>query len=101
MIYCGRRYSVTDWSTLYYMYTLKYISVRIAYINVQPHLVLLADVGDLVDGVEGPLDGCAGSAVDEEGNVTLGLAFDHQPLQFGGYHAAPSHNTVQCINVDR
>lgn len=54
--------------------------MRITHVNVQPHLVLLANVGDLIDGVEGALDGGAGSAVDEEGNVTFGFTFDHQPL---------------------
>lgn len=65
----------------------------------QPHLVLLANVGDLIDGVEGALDGGAGSAVDEEGNVTFGLTFHHQPLQFGGYHAAPSHTTQYNASI--
>lgn len=41
------------------------------YVDVQPQVVLLADVGDLVDGVERTVDGGAGRGVDEQRHVTL------------------------------
>lgn len=37
----------------------------------QPQVVLLADVGDLVDGVEGAVDRRTSGGVDEEGHATL------------------------------
>lgn len=37
----------------------------------QPQVVLLANVGDLVDGVEGTVDGGACRGVDEQRHVTL------------------------------
>jgi hypothetical protein len=41
---------------------LYYIYVFVTYIDVKPDSVLLADVGDRLDGVEGAEDGGAGSA---------------------------------------
>lgn len=60
---------------------------QISYINMQPHLILLADVRDLLYGVEGALNCRARGAVDEEGDVALGLSLDHQPLQLRSVHA--------------
>ena len=40
----------------------------------------------LGDGVVGPVDGGAGGAVDEEGEVALLLVLDHQLLQLGRDH---------------
>ena len=54
----------------------------------KPDSVLLADVGDRLDGVEGAEDGCAGGAVDEEGQVALALVPDDQLLQLFRDHAA-------------
>ena len=54
-----------------------------------PDVVLLADVRDLVDGVEGAVDGGARGAVDEEREVAGGLVPDDQVLQLGRDHAAP------------
>ena len=42
----------------------------------------------LGDGVVGPVDGGAGGAVDEEGEVALLLVLDHQLLQLGRDHLA-------------
>lgn len=41
------------------------------HIDMQPQVVLLADVGDLVDGVERTVDGGASRGVDEQRHVTL------------------------------
>ena len=57
-------------------------------------MVLFADVGDVVDGVEGAVDGGAGGAVDEEGEVALALVTYDQLLQFAGDHAAPEEKGV-------
>ena len=58
------------------------------YIDVQPDAVLLADVGDGLDGVERAEDGRAGRAVDEERQVALALMTDDQLLELSGNHAA-------------
>ena len=42
----------------------------------------------LGDGVVGPVDGGAGGAVDEEGEVALLLVLDHQLLQLRRDHLA-------------
>lgn len=41
------------------------------HIHMQPQVVFLADVGDLVDGVERAVDGGTGGGVHEEGHATL------------------------------
>ncbi len=46
----------------------------------KPDAVLLTDVRDGLDGVEGSEDGRADGAVDEEGQVTLALVTDDQLL---------------------
>ena len=63
-------------------------------VDVEPDVVLFADVGDVVDGVEGAVDGGAGGAVDEEGEVALALVTYDQLLQFAGDHAAPEEKGV-------
>ena len=54
----------------------------------EPDSVLLADIGDRLDGVEGAEDGGAGGAVDEEGQVALALVADDQLLELLGNHSA-------------
>ena len=58
----------------------------------KPDSVLLADVGDRLDGVEGAKDGCAGGAVDEEGKVAFALVTNYQLLQLLGDHATAKSN---------
>lgn len=41
------------------------------HVNMQPQVVLLADVGDLVDGVEGAVDRGTSGGVHEERHVAL------------------------------
>lgn len=41
------------------------------HVNMQPQVVLLTDVGDLVDGVKGAVDRRTGGGVHKEGHVTL------------------------------
>lgn len=41
------------------------------HVNVQPQVVLLTDVSDLVDGVKGAVDRRTSGGVHEEGHVTL------------------------------
>lgn len=57
-----------------------------------PAVVLLADGGDVLDGVEGAEDRSARRAVDEEGDVALGLALQDQPLELGRNHAATARS---------
>lgn len=42
-----------------------------SYVHVKPHVVLLTDICDLVDGVEGAVDGGAGGGVHIHGNIPL------------------------------
>ena len=58
------------------------------HVNVEPAVVLLADIGNFLDGIEGADDRGAGRRVHEEGYVALGLALDYQLLEALGYHAA-------------
>ena len=63
----------------------------------EPDVVLLANVRDGVDGVEGAIDGGARRAVDEEGQVTLALVPNNQLLQLLGNHTAPAQKqTDRC-----
>ena len=55
----------------------------------QPDVVLLTEVGDGRDGVEGAVDGGAGRAVDKEGQVTFALVSDDEPLQLLRNHSPP------------
>jgi hypothetical protein len=54
----------------------------------KPDSVLLADVSDGLDRVEGPEDGGAGGAVDEEREVALALVANDQLLKLLGNHTA-------------
>lgn len=54
-----RRYAITAAATLN------------THIHMQPQVVLLTDVSDLVDGVKRAIDRRTGGGVDEEGHVTL------------------------------
>ena len=73
-------------------------SVLYSYINVHPDSVLLTDVRYGIDGVEGPDDGGAGSAVDKEWLETLVLVLGYQPLEVSGAHAASGvHSDLATI----
>lgn len=50
------------------------------HIDVQPDVILLADVSDGVDGVEGAIDGGPGRAVHEERQVAFALVTNNQLL---------------------
>ena len=67
---------------------------HITHVYVEPDVVLLANVGDLRDGVEGAVDGGAGGGVDEEGQVPLALVEHHQLLQLLRYHPTPEKSSV-------
>lgn len=56
----------------------------------KPHVVLLADVCDLVDGVEGAVDGGAGGGVHIHGDVALETATGSGQARFTE-SAEPSH----------
>lgn len=68
-------------------------------VYVQPHLVFLANVRDLVDRIERAEHGRARGGCDEERYVPFGLPFQYEPLQFGRYHAAP--RIVQDARANR
>lgn len=63
-----------------------------------PAVVLLADIRNRVDIIEGSQHSGAGSGVHKEWNVTLGLALQDQALQLRGDHLAVlirwHHNAV-------
>ena len=63
--------------------------LHITHVYVEPDVVLLANVCDLWDGVEGAVDGGAGGGVDEERQGALALVEHHQLLQLRRDHAAP------------
>lgn len=44
---------------------------RLSHVHMEPHVVLLADVCDFIDGVKGTVDGGAGGGIHIHGNVTL------------------------------
>lgn len=71
------------------------------HVDVQPAVVLLTDVGDRVDGVEGSKHGGSGRGVHEEGDVSFGLALQDEPLQLGRDHAAPEHRDKVNIKCGR
>ena len=56
----------------------------------QPEVVLLADVGDFVDGVESAEDGRAGRRVHEERNLAIRNALHNEAFQFRRNHLAPA-----------
>ena len=56
------------------------------YVDMEPDAVLLADVRDGVDGVEGPEDGGARGAVHEEGAAALRQVLGDQLLEVLGPH---------------
>ena len=68
-------------------------SVLYSYINVHPDSVLLTDVRYGIDGVEGPDDGGAGSAVDEKGLEAPCLVLGDQPFQVLRAHPASPVNS--------
>ena len=53
-----------------------------------PNSMPLADVRNVINGVECPDDGGAGGAVDKEWLETPGLVLGDQPLEVSGAHAA-------------
>jgi len=57
-------------------------------VHVQPEVVFVAEVGDLVDGVKGPQDGGARGSQHHEGRGALGLGAQHLRLQVGETHAS-------------
>lgn len=59
------------------------------YINMQPHVVLFANVRNVIDGVESSKDCRSRSTVDEERSFALDLSFLDKTFQFGGNHFAP------------
>lgn len=60
------------------------------YVDVEPELVLVTDVGDGVDGIERSEDGGAGSGRDEERDLALGDGFEDEALELGRNHLAPA-----------
>lgn len=42
-----------------------------SHVHMEPHVVLLADICDFIDGVKCSIDGGAGSGVHKHWNVTL------------------------------
>lgn len=81
------------------------ISLSIAYVNVQPHIVLVADIGQRNNRIKGAWkeslisslkpdqlsksltqNRCATSAVHKERSFLLFDRFLNETLQFGGYH---------------
>ena len=56
----------------------------------QPNVMLLANVRNVINGVKCAIDGGSSGAVDEEGQMTLALVTNDQALQFSGNHATPN-----------
>jgi len=54
----------------------------------EPAVVLLANVANFVQWIESTQNGCAGSGIDEEWNLTASLALQNQTLQFTWNHFA-------------
>lgn len=69
----------------------------------QPHAVLLADIRDVVDGIEGTQHRGPGSGAHEEGDVALRATVNYQPLQLLWYHTANlvrrDHHAVVCAQT--
>lgn len=59
---------------------------NITYINVEPAVVLLADICDLIQRIKSAQHGCASSCVDEERNLPTRFAFKDQTLELAGNH---------------
>lgn len=55
----------------------------------EPHLVLFADVRDLVDRIESAQDGRARGGRDEKRDVPPGFSLQYEALQLGRYHVTP------------
>ena len=58
-------------------------------VNVQPEVMLLANVGKRMDGIERAEHGRARSGSDEKRDLAVGDALEHQTLQFLRYHLTP------------
>lgn len=74
------------------------------YVDVEPEVVLLADISDLVDGIERTEDGGTSRGVDQERDFTIGDALLDESLQFGRQHLAPNPmqlNLSQTSNQHR
>ena len=59
----------------------------------KPEFVLLADISDRVNGVEGTHDGCACRGAHEERDVALRLLLLDQAVQLGWNNASPADRT--------
>ena len=55
----------------------------------EPEVVLLAYIGDFVDGIESAEDGGTGRGVDQERDFPVGDALLDEPLQLGRNHLSP------------
>ncbi len=64
----------------------------------KPDAVLLTDVRDGLDGVEGPEDGRADGTVDEKGKVALALVTYDQLLKLCRNHAATGNKTLKHLH---
>lgn len=62
------------------------------YVDVEPDVVSLTDVGDLVDGIKGSVDGGACCTIDKVRQVPLALVPDNELLQLPRNHAASAIN---------
>lgn len=57
-------------------------------VDMQPHVVLCANISNRVDGVECAQDSCSAGAVDIKRPVALFNALLHQQLKLFRYHSA-------------
>ena len=64
----------------------------------EPEVVFLADVGDLVDGIESAEDGGAGRGVDEERDFPIGDGLLYEAFQLGRDHFTPL-NSIQLLEA--
>lgn len=73
--------------------------VPLTYVNVQPEVVLLANVCNRVDGVEGAQDGRATSAVDKVRPISTLNRLTDKALQFSGNHLASLQRNKRHIII--